>query len=136
MKPSERAEMVQRLESDPAYGRKVGEHLIELLDRIESRTKPEMVALVFKAYAASSIDAGMLHRLNNAIERIPHFEIPNVRKFRDIEPGDRLNFSATSLQALVHAGLATVGSGYGALVYEPNDVCSAFLHLDLDRVPT
>src|SRR5947208_15527036 len=45
----DRTEMVRKLESDSAYGRKVGEHIIELLDRIESHLKPRMVALVFKA---------------------------------------------------------------------------------------
>jgi hypothetical protein len=132
--PQKRMEMVRKLESDSAYGRKVGEHVIELLDRIESHLKPPMVALVFKAYLASSIDGGMLHRLNNSIERIPLFEIPNIRRFNDASPEQRLKFNPTSLQAFVSAGLATVGSGYGALIYEPNDACAAFLALNLDRV--
>ena len=136
MSAQERAEMVQKLESDPAYGRKVGEHLIELLDRIESQMKPEMLSLVFKAYAASEVDADMLHRLNHAIERIPHFEIPNIRVFNDMAPDDRLNFNASSLQTFVNAGLATVGSGFGALVYQPNEVCEKFLSLGLDKVTT
>ena len=93
-----------------------------------------MVALVFKAYSASSIDSGMLHRLNNSIERIPLFEIPSIRRFSDATREQRLEFNATSLQALVNAGLAIVGSGYGALVYEPNDVCAVFLALNLDLV--
>ena len=128
-----RNDMVQRLESDSSYGRKVGEHVIELLDRIESQLKPQMVAAVFKAYAASLIDCDMLHRLNNSIERIPLFEIPNLRKFSDAPPKQRLNFNPSSQQAFVNAGLAVVGSGYGALVYEPNDVCSTFIELNLDR---
>jgi len=129
----ERADMVQRLESDASYGRKVGEHVIELLDRIESHLKPRMVAAVFKAYAASRIDGDMLHRLNNSIERIPLFEIPNLRKFSDAPPKQRLDFNPSSLQAFMNAGLAVVGSGYGALVYKPSDVCSTFIDLDLDR---
>ena len=136
MTAQERIEMVQKLESDPAYGRKVGEHLIELLDRIESQLKPEMLSLVFKAYAASEIDADMLHRLNNAIERIPHFEIPNIRVFNDMTPDDRLRFNASSLQAFVNAGLATLISGYGKLVYKPNEVCEKFLSIGLDKVTT
>ena len=65
----DQTEMVRKLELDSAYGRKVGEHVIELLDRIESHLKPRMVALVFKAYASSNIDGSMLHRLNSSIER-------------------------------------------------------------------
>jgi hypothetical protein len=47
LSPATRQEMVRKLEADPAYGRKVGEHLIELLDRVEAHLKPEMLASVF-----------------------------------------------------------------------------------------
>ena len=47
----------------------------------------------------------------------------------------RLKFNATSLQALVkYLARKTIVSGFGALVYEPNDVCAAFLVLNLDLV--
>ena len=130
----ERVAMVKKLESDPQYGRKVGEHIIELLDRIESHMKPRMVSLVFKAYSSSMIDGVMLHRLNNAIERIPVMEVKNIRKFSDASQENRNEFDPISRQAFVNAGLACVFSGFGALVYEPNDVCSSFLELELDRV--
>ena len=112
----------------------VGEHIIELLDRLESHLKPRMAAFVFKAYSASRIDGDMLHRLNHAIETIPLFEVQNVRKFNDASEKERLKFDPTSLQAFVNAGLAHVLSGFGALVYQPNNVCAMFLALDLDRI--
>ena len=130
----ERAEMVQKLESDTAYGRKVGEHIIELLDRIESHIKPRMVALVFKAYSESHVDSSMLHRLNSAIEKIPLFEVRNIRQFSDVTPEERFKISPTSLQAFLNSGLADISSGLGKLVYKPNDVCANFLAFDLDRV--
>jgi hypothetical protein len=58
--PDERREMVRRLEADPAYGRKIGEHIIELLDRIESHRKPSMLGAVFAAFAAREFDETML----------------------------------------------------------------------------
>lgn len=131
----ERVAMVKKLESDPQYGRKVGEHIIELLDRIESHMKPRMVSLVFKAYSSSMIDAVMLHRLNNAIEGIPVMEVKNIRKFSDTSQKMEDEFDPISLQAFVNAGLANVFSGFGGLIYKPNDVCSSFLELELDRVP-
>lgn len=130
--PQKRREMVERLESDPKYGRKVGEHLIELLDRIESHRKPQMVAAVFRAYAEGAIDAVMLHRLNYAIERLPSADVGAVREFRDQTPNERTKLSVVTLQSLMNAGLANAVSGFGSLVYEPNEVCEGFLQLNLD----
>jgi hypothetical protein len=127
----QRSEMIERLEADPDYGRKVGEHLVELLERVESERKPAMLARVFKAYVNSEIDANILNRLNMAVERIPLFEIGSVRLFRDSEPTARQKIDATFL---VNAGLANIGSGWGALVFTPNDICNKFLQLDLDRL--
>ena len=130
----ERSEMINRLETDKAFGRKVGEHLIEILDRIEIQMKPEMVAIVFKAYAKGEIDARTLNRLNMAIERIPSYEISRVREFFDMSPKERLRGDELTWQALVGAGLAIVVSGYGALIFEPTAICDDFLRLDLDQV--
>jgi hypothetical protein len=129
-----RQEMIQKLETDAAYGRKVGEHLIEILDRLEAHRKPQMIASVFKAYAKGEIDATLLHRLNYAIDRIPSYEISEVRRIHEMPHEERLEANAATLQALLNAGLVNVISGYGALVYEPNDLCEIFLGLNLDRV--
>lgn len=128
-----RQEMVQKLEADTAYGRKVGEHLIEILDRLEAHCKPQMIALAFKAYAKGEIDATMLHRLNYAIDRIPSYEINKVRRIHEMSDEERLEANMATLQALLNAGLVNVASGFGALVYEPNDLCEVFLALNLDR---
>jgi hypothetical protein len=129
-----RLRMVERLERDPAYAQKVGEHVIELLDRIESHKKPGMVARVFRAYAEGRIDREMLQRLHFAIERVPLFELPHLRQFGEaLTPADRLKLSRVSLEAFVASGLSTVASGYGALAYDPTPVCDAFLDLRLDE---
>jgi hypothetical protein len=132
--PSEaRQEMVQRLERDPQYGRRVGEHLIELIDRIEMTRKPKMISAVFLAYLQSRIDATMLHRLNYAVERIPVHEITALREFCDKKPEER-DSSVLTLQTLQVAGLLNSQSAWGGLVYEPNEVAGQFLRLELDRL--
>lgn len=78
---ADRRAMVGKLEADPAYGRRVGEHLIELLERLGSHRKPIMVGEVFAAYARGKIDINMLHRLIRVIERLPTMEIDTVRRF-------------------------------------------------------
>lgn len=129
---ADRVDLINRLENDPKYSRIVGEHFLELLSRIDSHSKPEMVAKVLLGYASGKIDAAMLHRLNAAIESLPFYEIPNVRTYFDAEPKERLEIPANTLQAIMMAGLATAASGWGSLVFEPTDVCEKFLELGLD----
>ncbi len=102
----ERQELIARLEGDPKYGRKVGEHLVDLIDRIESHRKPAMVARVFKAYLRG--------------------------EFCEAAPQER-DAPIVTLQSFQAAGLLNAASGWGALVYEPNEVTAAFLGLGLDR---
>jgi hypothetical protein len=129
---ADRQSMACRLESEESFRGKVGERIVELLDRADSVHKPEMIARAFAAYARLSIDAAMLNRLHHAIQQLPHFELRTVRVFHDSSPEERVKMSVDSLQALAAAGLARPLSAWGGLVYEPSDVCSAFVSLDLD----
>lgn len=129
----ERHKLVEKLERDESYGRKVGEHLIEVLDRIEGDRKPEILGKIFLAYAKELIDVMMLKRLVLAIERLPIHEIESVRKYFALSPEERLEFDKISLQIFSNAGLVNVISGYGALVYEPNEVLEKFVELNFDK---
>ena len=133
----ERRDMVSRIEADPGYGRRVGEHLTELLERIETIKKPRMVATIFRAYAENSIDVNMLHRLNHCVERIPVYAIAEVRHFatRKTEKlGSQSRIVGTArVMDFVNAGLVDIGSAIGGLTYVPNDVCQEFVSLDLDK---
>lgn len=124
---------VSRLEADPSYSRRVGEHLVELMDRIDSHRKPLMVAAVFAAYAKRQIDVTIFNRLLAAIEALPSFEIDTVRRFSDATPEERLSMPVESLQTLVNGGFATAASAFDALVFDPNATCKAFVDLNLDR---
>jgi hypothetical protein len=141
LKPDERKSMVDKLESDADYGRRVGEHLIEIIERIDSHRKPYMTAKVFAAYVGGTINASLLHRLNFAIERMAFYEIDAVRvidqkwkalKQENPDAGIIPDVSVATLQALQGAGLLEAVSGWGALVYRPNDLTEVFLNLDLD----
>ncbi len=131
--PKERQELVQRLENDPKYGRRVGEHVTELLERIEAHRKPKMVATIFRAYLQGTIDATMLHRLNRAVELVPLHDLSELRKFCEAKEDER-GGPIVSLQALHAAGLLDAASAWGGIAYLPNEVSEAFLGLDLDRV--
>lgn len=129
----ERSDMISRLGTDAGYGRRVGEHLVELLERIESHRKPAIVALIFAAYAKKEIDATMLHRLLHSVEVLPTFEIDRVRVWSDAEPGEAyLRIDSESLVVYASAGLAQLLTTAGGPAYKPNKVCETFLRLDLD----
>lgn len=129
---NEREAMVGKLERDPKYGRNVGEHLIEVLDRIESHRKPQMLARVFRAYGAGDIDAVMFHQLVHVIENLPAFAIPAVRKFGETYPPNR-GADATIQLYFGMAGLAVPQTTWDAQTYDPTPVAEAFLRLELDR---
>ena len=135
---ADREAMVRRLEADPAYNRRVGLHLVEVLDRVDSHRKPLMLGYCFLAYAQGRIDALQLQRLTSAIERLPTSEIDSVRKFVHTrsDETERGEIHAESIQALVNAGLAAWSSsapiGGPRALYKENRTCELFVELALD----
>jgi hypothetical protein len=134
----DRLDMIRRLEDDPAYTESVGEHLVELLDRLEGQRKSAMAGDVFAAFAMKEIDLKMLRRLLNAIERLPAMEIDTVRRFVDSTNNqpERDLIDPESIQALINAGLATSYTitpiGGNRTLYQANATCQRFVELDLD----
>lgn len=135
---AERREMVDRLESDPDYRRKVGEHIIEVLDRLESYRKPKITGEIFAAFARKKIDRIMFQRLLTVIDRLPAVEIDTVRRFvnsSNSQP-ERDLIDQESIQAMVNAGLVsterTSPIGGGRTVYFANMTCQKFVELNLD----
>lgn len=131
-----RREMIEKLRNDPDYARNLGEHLIELLDRLDGHRKPEMVAKVFEAYIAEEIDGRTLNRLLMAIERLPWFEIDSVRTIHEqSQQGDGvLEATDATFQALEGAGLMMAVSAFGGMNYRVTDLCETFVRLELDTV--
>jgi hypothetical protein len=135
--PDERAEMIDRLERDPNYNRRVGTHLVELLDRVDSHRKPVMLGYCFQAFMQRKIDILQLQRLTSAVERLPTLEIDAVRKFAESANNQplRSQLHPESIQALVNAGLAHWAQAApigGSVKYDANQTCALFLDLNLD----
>ena len=131
---SDRRSMLEKLGNDPAFAHKVGEHLLELLDRIDSHRKPYMLARVFEAYAAGRIDAKLLQRLNHAIDRIPGYEIDSVREVLEMSIfGQSMSgVSESTFFGLQDAGLIRINTGFGGGT-GPTELCNVFVELDLDK---
>jgi hypothetical protein len=138
-----RRDMVRRLEDDPVYTETVGEHIIELLDRLEGQRKAAMMGGAFAAFARKEIDRQMLHRLNAGIDRIQLGEMGVMRRLVACENGYLLYdenreaadiLDVVSLFALVNAGFAFSASVWGGNSIVMTDVGRCFLHLNLDLV--
>jgi hypothetical protein len=137
----ERRAMVERLAADPDLDENVGEHLIELLDRVDGRRKPAMIGAVFTAFAFEEISVRTLRRLNSAILDLAASEIGAVRlldaynKSRS-EPAQEKGQppERESMQAIANAGLAEPVSLAGGIWYTLNETGAAYLTLELDRI--
>ena len=132
-----RRNMLRHLQDDPAYTESVGEHLIELLDRLEGQRKAAIAGDAFAAFARETIDLTTLRRLLNAIDRLPAMEIDTVRRFvmSSNNPSERDGIDSESLQALANAGLASsVGTSPtgSRRTFIANATCLKFVELNLD----
>lgn len=129
----ERDTMVDKLNEDGKFAGRVGDALIEILDRMESERKPGIAAKCFAAYARGQIDYMQLRRLLVAIERLPSFDIAAMRAFAGLTIEERAAADQHFLNSLVNAGLAQNNGGWDGGVIVPTRLCDLFLELDLDR---
>jgi hypothetical protein len=131
---NDRRKMVDRLNSEEEYRNRVGERLIEILDRVESHRKPEIIAKIFCAYVQNKIAFSMLRKFIFSVERIPYYEIENLREFQhkcSEKAQDISNYIDVDL--LVSSGFASPISAWDGMQYKPTKLCQAFLSLDFDR---
>jgi hypothetical protein len=134
----ERRKMVERLETDTKYAHRVGQHLVEIADRIDSRRKPRMIGLAFAAFARGQIERVPLERLIGAIERLPVIELDTPRAYVNTvnNQPERDRIDPESTQAMIVAGLVAWRSyapmGGGKVEYQPNATCQKLVELGLD----
>ncbi len=127
MTESERIEMTDRLNDDDKFAGKAGASLIEIIDRMESEKKPELVASFLKAFAREDIDFNTLRRLLYALERVPAFDIEQLAEFCL-----RGGFSSRSnddplLVGYVNAGLAINNGATDGGYIVPTKLCKTFV---------
>lgn len=78
---AERIKMAEKLNADDKFAGRAGAALIEILDRLESKGKPELAANFFAAYSRSKISFEELRRLLVSLERLPSFDIEELEAF-------------------------------------------------------
>lgn len=65
----EREDFSKKIETEPNYRQEVGEHLIVLLDRLDDKRKPEMIAKLFLAYLKDDITYTDFIRFSSIVEK-------------------------------------------------------------------
>lgn len=146
----QRANMIERLRKESHYAESVGEHLVELLDRIDGRRKALMTATVFSAFARSEIDQLMLYRLTHAIVAVSPLCFRDARNLLEegpFQPGKSGHTNTllakrsfrpdlAPLEQLSAAGLVSAQSVWGGMLYDLTYVGHMFIErLKLDLVP-
>ena len=129
----ERLKLVDRLNENESYKNRVGDVIIEILDRVESEKKPDLIARVFIAFAKEEITFLELQRLVIAIERLPIFELQMVRELHDRSIEQLLLMDKASLTMLTMAGLARSDGGFDGGIEIPTELCKTFIRLNLDK---
>ncbi len=121
-----REEMVERLENDPKYMHKVGDHILLLLDSTSSLEKAELMGRAFKAYCEGSIDSEMLQMLYYAIDRILLIDLKYLPQLVESRKHSLLDFQTPA--SFINAGLVYYPFNISTTSLDENrKLCSAFI---------
>lgn len=128
---NKRNEMLRKLGENDKFAGRVGETIIEILDRMESEKKPELAAKCFAAYAREDISFEELSRILFALERIPSFDIDKIGQFSRAKIEDSVKMDESLLLAFVNAGLGMNNGGLDGGAILPTKLCQLFLKAGL-----
>jgi len=85
----ERKDFAKRLDADKNLRRKVGKHLLLILDKLDDIEKSDLIARAFKGFIRGEYDLATFQRLSMAVERCllaDFMWIKNKDTFKKLEP--------------------------------------------------
>jgi len=94
-----------RINSDPNYSKKIGEHLIIILDRYDNLTKAEYLSKIFAAYLDEKINLQSFMRLSSSIEKA---FIDDLNNLNDYYKKNLIDVDEYILQNLYQSGLVAL----------------------------
>jgi len=77
----ERQKVIAKMEKDDKYGRKVGETILTLLDRLDDLNKANIVGILFKALMKGRFDTFVFQRLCHSIDKVFIDDIQELRAY-------------------------------------------------------
>lgn len=128
----ERIEMMERLNDDTNFSGRAGTAVIEVLDRMESHSKPELAAKCFVSFAKEEISAEELRRILFALERTPSFDIEKLKSFSEATIEESVQMDESMLLAFVNAGLGKNNGGLDGGAIIPTSLCKTFVKVCID----
>lgn len=130
---AERIKMAEKLNADDKFAGRAGATLIEILDRLESKGKPELAANFFAAYSRSKISFEELRRILVSLERLPSFDIEELEAFSRSGIEDSMKMDESLLLTFVNAGLGKNNGGFDGGVILPTELCHLFVKCGFKR---
>lgn len=103
-----RDDFVAKIQNDPKHEKKVGEHLIILLERLDDMEKPKIIAKIFAEYIEDKIDFEMFLRLSSAVDRTLVSDLNRLKEFKTMQ---NYSYSAISLENVGLVYLAVISGG-------------------------
>jgi hypothetical protein len=91
-----------KINSDSKYSKKIGEHLIIILDRYDNLTKAEYLSKIFSSYLDEKINLESFMRLSTAIEKVFIDDLNNLNNYYK---KDLIDVHDYILQNLYQSGL-------------------------------
>ncbi|HDX8882019.1 TPA: hypothetical protein RQO64_002352 [Klebsiella oxytoca] len=122
----EREQMIDRLNSNDKYAGKVGDTIIELMDKLDYERKPEIAARFFIAYSKELLPYGEFRHCLLALEKVASFDIDKLVPFLE-EDSSSCEYEESILLGFVNAGLAVNNGGLDGGVIIPTKLCKYFV---------
>jgi len=73
--------MKSRIQSDIKYRDRVGDHLLEIIDKIDDTEKPKLIAVLFRAYIDEKIDLQKFFKYSQIINRSFLPDLFNLKRY-------------------------------------------------------
>jgi hypothetical protein len=78
---TEKTEMKNRINNEEKYGKKVGENLLEIINKIDDNDKPKIISKIFKAYINKEIEFQHFLKFSQIVNKSYLPELLNLTEF-------------------------------------------------------
>lgn len=103
-----RIDFVAEIQNNPKQEKKVGEHLLILLERIDDMNKPQLLAKIFAAFIEEKIDFEMFVRLASTVDRSLVSDLIMLKEFEKLQGN---SYTAIALENVGLVYLAVISGG-------------------------
>jgi len=99
----EKDKMKSKIDNEDKYGKKIGENLLEIINKIDDNDKPKIIAKIFKAYINQEIDFQYFLKFSQIVNKS---YLPDLLNLTDFATGQ--SFSNEKSSGLFSMGLLKI----------------------------